>query len=188
MTILSKEELKKIGFKSIGENCLISSKASFYGADRISIGNNVRIDDFCVLSAGAGGIEIGNFIHIAVYTSLIGGGRIIIADFSGLSSRTTIYSSNDDYSGNNMTNPSIPTEFTNVTHADVIIKKHAIIGSGSVILPGVTIEEGAAVGALSLVNRDCEEFFIYAGNPAKKIKPRSRSLLDKEKKFMQTIQ
>ena len=75
-----------------------------------------------------------------------------MADFSGLSSRITIYSSNDDYSGNNMTNPSIPTEFTNVTHADVIIKKHAIIGSGSVILPGVTIEEGAAVGALSLVN------------------------------------
>ena len=188
MTILSKEELKKIGFKSIGENCLISSKASFYGADRISIGNNVRIDDFCVLSDGAGVIEVFSFIHIAVYTSLIGGWIMIMADFSGLSSRITIYSSNDDYSGNNMTNPSIPTEFTNVTHADVIIKKHAIIGSGSVILPGVTIEEGAAVGALSLVNRDCEEFFIYAGNPAKKIKPISRNLLDKEKKFMQTIQ
>ena len=188
MTILSKEELKKIGFKSIGENCLISSKASFYGADRISIGNNVRIDDFCVLSAGAGGIEIGNFIHIAVYTSLIGGGKITLADFSNISSRVSIYSSNDDYSGNSMTNPSIPTEFTNVTHADVIIKKHAIIGSGSVILPGVTIEEGAAVGALSLVNRDCEEFFIYAGKKKKKIKPRSRNLLDKEKKFMQTIQ
>ena len=188
MTILSKEELRKIGFKSIGENCLNSNKASFYVIEHISIDNKIRIEKLYVLSAGAGGIEIGNFIHIAVYTSLIGGGRIIIADFSGLSSRTTIYSSNDDYSGNNMTNPSIPTEFTNVTHADVIIKKHAIIGSGSVILPGVTIEEGAAVGALSLVNRDCEEFFIYAGNPAKKIKPRSRNLLDKEKKFMQTIQ
>ena len=148
MTILSKEELEKIGFKSIGENCLISSKASFYGADRISIGNNVRIDDFCVLSAGIGGIEIANFIHIAAYSLLIGAGKISLHDFSGLSSRVSIYSSSDDYSGTSMTNPMVPNEFTNVKHANITIGRHVIIGSGSIVLPGVTLEQGVAIGAL----------------------------------------
>jgi len=60
----SKIELSQIGFKSLGDNVLISKKTSFYGISRICIGNNVRIDDFCVLSAGIGGIFIGNYVHI----------------------------------------------------------------------------------------------------------------------------
>lgn len=187
MAILSQDEIKKIGFLSVGENVLISDKASFYGASRISIGNNVRIDDFCVLSAGAGGIEIGNNIHIAVYTSLIGAGKIVLKDFCNLSSRVAIYSSNDDYSGEYLTNPTIPSEFTNVTNADVYIGKHVIIGSGSVVLPGVRLEQGAAIGALSLVTKDCEEFGIYAGNPARKIKNRKKDLLEVEKNFLNAV-
>ena len=72
MSIYSDVELRQLGFAKLGENVRISKKASFYGIERISIRSNVRIDDFCVLSAGKGGIEIGSFIHIAVYTSLIG--------------------------------------------------------------------------------------------------------------------
>lgn len=184
MAILSQDEIKKIGFLSVGENVLISDKASFYGASRISIGNNVRIDDFCVLSAGRGGIEVGSYVHIAVYSLLIGNNKIALSDFSGLSSRVSVYSSSDDYSGKYLTNPTIPSEFTNVTHADVYIGKHVIIGSGSVVLPGVRLNQGVAVGALSLITKDCEEFGIYAGNPAKKIKNRKRDLLELEAKLL----
>jgi galactoside O-acetyltransferase len=183
----SKEELSQIGFKSIGQNVLISKKASFYGISRISISSNVRIDDFCVLSAGKGGIQIGNYVHIAVFASLMGEGTITLEDFSGISSKASIYSSNEDYSGDFMSNPTVPSEYTNVTHANVMICKHVLVGSGSVILPGVTLKEGAVVGALSLVNKDCEEFFIYKGNPAKKIVKRSRELLILENKFLKTI-
>ncbi len=183
----SKEELSLIGFKSIGENVLISKKASFYGISRISIGNNVRIDDFCVLSTGKGGIKIGNYVHIAVFASLIGEGTITLEDFSGVSSRVSIYSSNDDYTGDFMSNPTVPCEYTNVTHSNVMICKHVLVGSGSIILPGVTLKEGAVVGALSLVNKDCDEFFIYKGNPAKKVVKRSRELLNLEKKFLGTL-
>jgi serine acetyltransferase len=49
-SFLSREKLMEIGFKSIGENVLLSSKASIYGPENIEIGNNVRIDDFCILS------------------------------------------------------------------------------------------------------------------------------------------
>lgn len=177
MAFLTEKQLNEMGFAALGHNVLISDKASIYGAHRIKIGNNVRIDDFCVLSAGNGGIEIGNFIHIAVYSSLIGAGKITLSDFVNISSRVSIYSSNDDYSGEYMTNPMVPAEYTNVTHADVYLGKHVIIGSGSVVLPGVTSHDGVAVGSLSLVTKDCDEFGIYIGSPAKKIKNRKRDLL-----------
>jgi len=169
-----------MGFSHVGENVRLSDKASYYNCKNIVIGDHVRIDDFCVLSAGVGGIEIGSYIHIAVYSSLIGAGKIELRDFSNISSKVAIYSSNDDYSGTSMTNPMVPDEYTNVSHADVIIGRHVIVGSGSVVLPGVTLDTGVAVGALSLVTRNCEAFGIYSGVPAKRIKERKRDLLELE--------
>lgn len=187
MAFLTEQQLGALGFASLGRNVLISDKASVYGAERIHIGNHVRIDDFCVLSAGKGGIEIGEHIHIAVYSSLIGAGKITISDFCNISSKVSIYSSNDDYSGHFMTNPMIPDEYTNVIHADVTLGKHVIIGSGSVILPGVILYEGVAIGSLSLVSNDCEAFGIYIGVPARKVKNRSKKLLDLEKKLIMKV-
>lgn len=183
MAFLDAAAVDAIGFASVGSGVLISDCARIYGAERINIGSNVRIDDFCVLSAGKGGIEIGSNIHIATFSSLIGAGRIVISDFSNISSRVSIYSSSDDYSGLTMTNPMIPDEFKNVFHADVVLDKHVIIGCGSVILPGVKLATAVAVGALSLINENCEEFTIYAGVPAKKIKERNKGLLNMEKFF-----
>jgi galactoside O-acetyltransferase len=181
MGFLTNDQIRKMGFKIVGENIKLSERASFYNCSNIVIGDNVRIDDFCVLSAGVGGIEIGSYIHIAVYSLLIGKGRITLEDFSNLSSRVSIYSSNDDYSGSHMTNPTVPDFFTNVYSDDVYIGKHVIIGSGTVVLPGITLEQGVAIGALSLVNKSCKEFCIYSGVPAREIKERKRDLLLLEK-------
>jgi len=185
MAMLSKDEIDRLGFASVGDNVQISDKVSIYGSSRISIGNNVRIDDFCVLSAGVGGISIGQHVHVAVYSSLIGAGQIVLSNFCNISSRVAIYSSSDDYSGESMTNPTVPSDFTGVKHADVFLGEHVIVGSGSVILPGTRLEKGVAVGALSLVNRNCAEFGIYAGNPAKRIKERSRNLLTLAERLLQ---
>ena len=184
MAMLNRAAIKALGFLSVGADVQISDRASFYGAGRISLGDHVRIDDFCVLSAGVGGICIGDNIHLAVYSSLIGAGRITLSDFCNISSRVSIYSSSDDYSGASMTNPTIPAEFTGVTHADVFLGKHVIVGSASVILPGVTLAEGVAIGALSMVNKSCESFGIYAGNPVRRIKERKCDLLEVEKRFL----
>ena len=184
--MLSREAVEKMGFASIGENVQISDSASFYNVSKITLGNNVRVDDFCVLSAGLGGIIIGNHIHIAVFTLMIGAGKITLSDFCNISSRVSIYSSNDDYSGSVMTNPTLPTQFTGVTSADVSLGKHVIVGSGSVILPGANLEEGVAIGALSLVTNECKAFGIYAGTPARRIKDRKRNLLELEKTFLQS--
>jgi len=187
MAMLDRITIESMGFASVGENVLISDRASFYNCAKISLGNDVRIDDYCVLSAGEGGISIGNYIHVAVYSSLIGTGKITLSDFCNISSRVAVYSSNDDYSGATMTNPMVPSQYTGVTHDDVFLGRHVIVGSGTVIIPGVTLEDGVAIGALSLVNQDCGSFGIYAGAPAVYIKDRQRKLLDLEKEFLSSI-
>ena len=183
MSTYSQDELFDFGFKSIGKNVLISRKASIYGADKIEIGNNVRIDDFCVLSSGDDGFLIGNNIHIAPFSLMIGKGHIYLGDFVNISSRVCIYSSNDDYSGEFMTSPVVPDDLTNILKAPVRIDRHVIIGSGSIILPGVNLSEGVAIGALSLVNKSCDPFYIYAGIPATKIKKRKENVLELEVRF-----
>lgn len=175
----SKEELKKLGLHSVGKNVKISRKASFYGVSKISIGSNVRIDDFCILS---GKIDIGNYIHIAAYSALYGGDEgITLEDFVNISSRVCIYSISDDYSGNSMTNPMIPDNLKEVVSQKVHLQKHVIIGSTSVVLPGVILEEGSAFGSFSLINHNSEPWSINAGIPYKKIKDRSRNILNIEK-------
>ncbi len=179
--MLTHNAIERLGFFSVGRNVQLSERASFYGADRITLGDNVRIDDYCVLAAGSGGIFIGDFVHVAVGSTLIGSGKITMSDFSGLSSRVSVYSSSDDYSGAAMTNPTVPSRYTRVTHADVFLGRHVIVGSGSVILPGVKLGDGAAVGALSLVTKNCDAFGVYSGNPARRIKDRKRDLLEVER-------
>jgi galactoside O-acetyltransferase len=188
MAILLRSEIDALGFASVGEDVRISDKVALYNCSCISLGNHVRIDDYCVLSAGKGGIEIHDYIHIAVYCSLIGEEKITISDFANLSSRVSIYSSNDDYTGMHMTNPMVPPAFTGVVHEDVFLGKHVIIGSGSVILPGAYLDMGSAVGSLSLVKGRCEQFKIYAGVPARPIGERQRNLLLLEAAFRSKLQ
>ncbi|WDT85600.1 acyltransferase [Alteromonas sp. 009811495] len=183
MAFYNEDELSEFGFKSIGTNVLISDKASIYNPSKISIGDNVRIDDFCILSAGSGGITIGRNVHIACYALLIGAGKITVGDYVGLSSRVSVYSSSDDYSGAFLTNPTVPSEYTNVDTAPVSFGQHALIGSGSVILPGVSLAEGVAVGALSLVTKSLDAWQIYSGAPARRLKERKRDCLDLQKQY-----
>lgn len=178
----TEQELKKLGIQ-FGENVLISSKVSIYGKN-IQIGNNVRIDDFCILT---GDIKIGSFVHIAAFSLLSGSSGIVLEDFVNLSSRVSIFSQSDDYSGEYMTNPMVACTYTNVMKGEIVIKKHVIIGAGSVVLPQTTLYDGTAIGALSLVNKDTDAWSIYAGVPAKKIKTRKQNVLDLEKKFVTSI-
>jgi galactoside O-acetyltransferase len=183
MTWLTQEQIKAMGFAEVGMDVFLSDKASYYNCASIRIGSHVRIDDFCVLSAGTGGIILGDYIHIAVYSSLIGAGEITLADYTNISSRVAIYSSNDDYSGRHMTSPMVPQALTGVTSAKVRLGKHVIIGTGSVILPGVVIGEGVAVGALSLVKAECDPFGVYGGVPARRLSERKTDLLQLEQRL-----
>lgn len=184
MSFLTLEQINELQFKSCGTNVKISERAVFYNTSQISIGDNSRIDDFVIISAGFGGIQIGKFVHIAAYCSLQGNSEIILEDFSGLSSRVSIYSSSDDYSGKKMTNPTVDSMFTGVYSAPVTIKKHSIIGVNASILPGVTIGFASAIGAFSLVTKDIGDHKIAVGVPAKEKILRKKDLLDLEVDFL----
>jgi len=174
-------------FKFIGQNVKISPKASIYNAENIEIGNNVRIDDFCILSAGEGGIKIGDNIHIATGTTLIGQGRITLHDFSQISSRCSIWSSTDDFSGEHLVGPCINDKYKAVYSDVVTLHKHVLLGCGTVVLPGVTIYSGASIGALSLVKESIDGWGIYAGNPLRFIKNRSKKMIELENEMMNEI-
>lgn len=186
MGFLSHEELKKIPFKRIGANVKISVDARIYNPEQMAIGDNSRIDDFCVLS---GKIIIGKYVHIAVGCLLAGGEKgIFMEDFSGLAYYSCVFARSDDYSGKTLTNPTIPKQYQNNSDAMVVIKKHVIVGTKSIIFPGVTLSEGCSIGANSLVSKSTEPWKIYFGSPAKAIKNRSQDLLALEKDFLKTLE
>lgn len=170
------EELAQIGLKSYGENVRISRYAQIYSPEKISIGDNVRIDDFCILS---GNITIGSHIHIAAYCALYGADYgIIMEDYTGLSARATIYAAMDDFSGDYLIGSIHEDKSINVTGGLVQICKYAQIGVGGLVFPSVCVGEGTVLGAMSMAKQALIPWSIYAGIPAKKIKNRSKGLLD----------
>ncbi len=176
----SESELERIGFKSIGKNTLISRFARFYGVENMEIGNNVRIDDFCIFS---GNIILGSHIHISAYNALYGSAGIEIQDFSGISPRCTIFSASDDFSGDFLIGPMVDQKYTNVSKGLVSIEKYVQIGANSILMPKIRIEEGAAIAALSFINKDIKSWGIYGGIPVKFIKERTRKMIELSNKY-----
>ncbi len=175
MAYYTDEELKTLGFKYLGKNVKISTKASIYNCEQIEIGDNSRIDDFCVVS---GKIKIGRNVHITPMCLAAGGEKgIIFEDFTTIAYGVKVFTQSDDYSGSTMTNSTIPAQYKNELKSEVVIKKFSIVGAGSIIMPGVTIEEGTSIGAMSLILQSTEPWGIYVGIPAKRIKDRKKDLL-----------
>lgn len=183
----SPEELGKIGFGAVGRNVIIHKSAQIFSPQDIYIGNNVRIDCFSVLSAGKEGIHIGNNVHLAVSVLIFGGGgRVTLEDFSGLSSRVSVYTATDDYSGGYLTNPTVPDRFKNVMCGPVTFRKHVVVGSGSVVMPNVELGLGASVGALSYVRKCVESFAVMSGNPMKLVGRRDEKVLEMERLYLES--
>lgn len=184
---LSQEDIQKIGFKEVGREVQISSHAVFYNPANISIGDYSRIDDFTVLS-GAGKITTGRYVHISCHCSIVGQGDMYMGDYSGLSSRVSVFTSTDSYDGKFMTNPCVPAYVRNTVHASVYLCDHVVIGAGSVVLPGVFLARGCAVGAMSLVkDRHMQELQILWGVPAKVMRERSQRIYLLENKLNDEI-
>jgi len=171
--------LQAAGFRRLGHDVKVHARASIYGTENISLGDNVRIDDFAIIIA-TGKVEIGAHVSIPNFCFLGGRNGIILEDFVTLAPGVKIFTASDDYFGDKMTGPTLPPEFTGGKSGPVVVRRHSIVGAGSVILPGCTLGEGCAVGALSLVVRDLEPWSVYAGIPARRMKERRRNLLRME--------
>lgn len=182
MAFFSREQLVGLGFKSLGKNVLISDKASIYNHCEIEIGDNSRIDDFCVVS---GKVKIGRNVHIAVFCNVAGGSEgVTLEDFAGLAYGCQVFSQSDDYTGRTLTNPTVPAIYKRETKKAIHIGRHCIVGANSLIFPGVTLGEGSSIGAMSMVTKSTDAWSIYFGMPAKKLKNRKRDLLTLEQDYL----
>ena len=142
------------------------------GLENIDFGNNIIIDDFVFIYAKKP-LKIGNNVHIASFTSITGGESFVMKDFTALSSGVRIFTGTDDFKEWGFGNSTIDEKYRNTKRAPIFIEKFCIIGANSVILPGVTIGEGASVGAASVVTKNLEPWGIYIGN--RKVGERDRT-------------
>jgi len=177
--------LEKIGFKYVGKDVKLSDKATILSPQNISIGDNVRIDDYCVLSGGSGFV-IGSHIHIAVHCSFFAGSGIELADFCQIGPYSLLLSESDDFSGASLIGPQVPMKFKpEYKKGKIIMEKYTTLGARSTIIPGVTMHEGSITGAHTLVIKDCDPWWIYAGVPAKKLKKRKEDMINLAAKFLE---
>ena len=182
MAYLIRSELENMGFKHLGENVLVSDNASIYNPEQIAIGDNSRIDDFCVIS---GSVDIGRFNHITPMCLVAGGNPgIFFGDFCTLAYGVKVFSQSDDYSGATLVNSLVPKDFKNETLEPVNLGKHVVVGAGSIIFPGVNLAEGCSVGAMSLVIKSTKPWGVYVGIPARRVKERKQDLIELEKEFL----
>jgi dTDP-4-amino-4,6-dideoxy-D-glucose acyltransferase len=179
----SDEELVGMGI-TLGRNVRVHRTLQIFGGEHISIGDNSRIDAFGILSAGASGMTIGRHCHLAAGVYIFGASaRVTLDDFVNLSSRVAVYAATDDFTDGWMVGPTVPDMYRKVNSGPVSIGRHVVVGTGSVVLPSVTLGIGSSVGALSLVRKDVDAFTVVAGNPLRCIKKRNERLLDIEADF-----
>ena len=175
MGILSPQQVAELGLAGVGTEVAISDRCSIYGAESIHLGDHVRIDDFVVLTAREP-VVVGSYVHLSAFAFLSGQFGIEIEDFVNVSPRATLLSGNDDFSGQWLPGPLVPMELRNLEGNRIHLGRHSMVGAHTVLLPGVTLGEGAAVGALSLVKESLPPWGVYGGVPARLIRQRSRDV------------
>jgi len=178
------KDLLTFGFKELGKNVKIKKNVSLFFTENISIGDNVRIDDFTIIVASKDPVLIGSNVNMASFCYIAGSEGIEIKDFTTFAPNVMLFSGSDDYTGNKLTGATVPKKYTGGEHGKITIEKHCILGANTVVLPNVSIMEGVSVGAMSLVNRNLLSWYIYAGIPVKKISERSKELLILEKEYL----
>ncbi len=171
-------DLVNLGIKKVGSNVRVSKNCTIVGLDNIEIGSHVRIDANCVLTATNFELPmvLGDYIHIGSNCTILGNAGFTMKDFSGLSHGVRIFTSSDDFSGEYLFGPTVPKNLRHATSSPIVLEKYVLIGTNTVILPGAILNEGVAVGASSVVNKELKPWTIYFGVNPKAIGERKRNL------------
>ena len=173
---LNEEELRKLGVKSVGSNVLVSEHATIVGLSNVTLGSNIRIDSHVVILSRRGPLTVGDNVHLEPASSIVAHHGISIGSYCTISHGVRLFTASADYSGNSFTNVFPDGSNQNPRVGSIEIQDHVIVGGNSVVMPGVVIGEGAAVGALSFVRASLEPWAVYAGNPLRRLRDRSREI------------
>lgn len=167
----SEKELLELGFRALGERVMISRDARIISPRSVSIGNNVLVEAFTIID---GDVSIGDHVQISANCELYAGeaAPIVIGDYCSLASFVSLYAQSDEYVLPCLNNPTVPKKYKNVHNQPIAVGKYVLIGTHSVVLPGVSLGEGCTFGANSLVNKTTPPGGQYVGSPCRRIRER----------------
>lgn len=139
--------------KHCGKNVIIGKTVRIKDPHRVSIGDNVIIDDYTYIS---GDVTIGDYVHIApgcVLSASTGG--IVMEPLSGLSAGCKVYGGSSNYMKVGLDMPTIPTEFQyNIILEKTTLRSCALVGASCIVLPGVELPQGLAIAAGIIVRKN----------------------------------
>lgn len=171
-------------FKQVGEDVFVSANVEIRRPHLVTIGNHVAIDTGMYLTTAA---EIGDYIHIGPYVTVIGGARGLLrmGNFTSIAAGSRLICVSDLFTGEGLiATPGISEEYTVHKVAPIVFEDFVNVGTNAVIMPGVTLGVGSAVGACSLLTKDTEPWTIYMGTPARPVKVRpKKKMLEYAKKL-----
>lgn len=163
--------------KYVGEDVLINKLVSIVRPELITLGSHVAIDPFFHCTTA---LETGDYVHISSHVSIIGGksGLLKMGNFTNISTHGVMVCGSDSFKGEGIVSaPGLPQEYRDTLMVEpIIFEDFANTGARVTILPGVTLPQGVAIGADSLIRKSdpLEPWTIYAGNPLRKIRERPR--------------
>lgn len=168
-----------------GMNVRISSRVEIKRPDLVKIGSHVAIDSGFYITTAA---QIGNYVHIAPYVSIIGGANssVEISDFATIAAGARLIVKGDEHLGEGMVGPTIPEKYKDkLIGGELKLCKFSAVGTNAVIMPGLIIAEGSVIGAGAILTKSTEPWTIYVGNPARPIKKRNNKKILEFARFIE---
>lgn len=171
------EEVVRRWLKQCGRGVRIFKGSRLIPPERISVGDVTQIDEGVRIFAGKG-VEIGRHVHLAFDSSISGGGSCVVGDFAGIGAGVRLITGTERVDAGGLTNPTAPPDLRTVHRGRIEIGAHAVIFTGAIVLPDITVGEGAVVSAGAVVHHDLKPWAVYAGNPLVQVRVRdSESVL-----------
>ena len=164
---------ERFGLAACGDDVLIREWVRIIGGEGVRLGSHVIVDDFVFLD-GRGGLEVGSWVHISMFTSVHGRGQVRLGDFVNLAAGARLVAGSDTFDGSALVGAQIPERFRCVRRGTIVVEDHAVVGANVVVLPDVTIGQGAIVGAGAVVNGDVPPWTVVVGAPARVVRERPK--------------
>ena len=140
--------------------------------ENVHISDEARVDSFVKIEGGLG-VTVGEGTHICSFSHInIGGGEVIIGRHVGIASGAKIIAGTNRAEGLSMSAAS-PKEMQIVERSRTVLHDYSYVGTNAVIMPGVTLGEGAVVGAGAVATKDVPPWTIVVGIPARAVGKRT---------------
>jgi galactoside O-acetyltransferase len=159
------------GFAHVGENVQVFRWALILKPEVIELDDGVRIDDYTRIEGGQG-IRIGKYVHICSFASIYGGGQAQIGDYCGITQGARLITGTEQPTG--VMSAAAPRQLRDPMAGKIVMEPNSFVGANALVMPNITIGEGAVVGAGAVVTKDVPPWVIAVGVPAKVVGHREK--------------